>query len=351
MENVVLCEGSALEFYRRARHYEAHKIRGYGRVFGMPAYYCASAVMEQSLSRGVQLQRPSYVRGELEALAEELELSLPLHLLFPSAGSRRHTAAVYGHAVPAGLSERCAYRIGEGVYVCRPELMLLQLAQQLDDLDLVRLISELTSCFVLDESTPHGQIDAPALVERRHVERFCSHNSSVSGTKRLARLNSRAVPNTGSPMELVLALLLTLPYSMGGYGLPAPEANRPVSLTALQQHVSGTRERRGDLVWQWGRLAVEYDSDQEHLGSAKLLQDTQRRNAMQFKGYAVITVTRRQLRSIDEMDKVAINIAKQLGRRIRPRRADWCFRQEQLFERLLGESTGYSRRVPSVIAR
>ncbi|MGN0072249.1 MAG: hypothetical protein ACI36W_00350 [Coriobacteriales bacterium] len=351
MNNVILCESSALEFFRKARLFEGRKLRGYGRVFGLPQYYCASDVLERTLSRSAHQKAPSCTPDELAALAEELELSLPLHVLVPDKRSRRNSSKLLSHVFPRELGERCSHPLGGGAFVCRPELMLFQLARLLDELDLIRLICELSSCYVLDESSPHGMIEALPLIVPGQVAAFCMQHRSQRGAGVVSRCCGYAVPNTASPMESALALVLTLPHRLGGYALPKPQANGTIRLSGLQQHVSGTCERRGDLLWPLAKLAVEYDSDQEHLGSEKLLQDTQRRNALLFKGYTVITVTKHQLYSIDEMDKVAINISKQLGKRIRPTRLDWCYKQEALFERLLGERAGGSRRRPSVIAR
>lgn len=351
MSNVILCSHSALEFYRKARLFEARKLRGYGRVFGLPQYYCASDVLERTPSRTAQLKAPSCTRKELLALAEELELSTPLHILVSDKASRRHSSILVSHVLPVGFAERCSLPLGGGAFVCQPELMLLQLAQQLEHLELTRLVCELSSSYVIDESSPHGMIEALPLIELGRLHTFCARHRSTRFVSRLSASCGHALEGSASPMETALALLLTLPYSLGGYALPKPQANGTVRLTALQQHVSGTCERRGDLLWSQARLAVEYDSDQEHLGSEKLFLDTQRRNALLFKGYTVITVTKHQLHSIDEMDKIAINIAKQLGKRIRPSRLDWCYRQEALFERLLGGRAGGSRRRPSIIAR
>ena len=351
VKNIVLCERSSLEFYRKARLFEGRKIRGYGRVFGLPQYYCASDVLERSPSRSAHLKIPAYTHNELCALAEELELALPLHVFVPSAAARRRSRVLVPHVLPRGFTERCSQPLGNGVYVSRPEPMLLQLSQQLSQVELIQLLCELSSSFVLDESSPHGMIEALPLIELKRLSSFCERHGSMRNCGKLAAACAHAVPGTASPMEITLALLLTLPYKLGGYGLPKPQANGTVRLRSLQQHVSGTRERRGDLLWPQEKLAVEYDSDQEHLGSEKLFRDTERRNALLFSGFTVITVTKRQLHNIDEMDKVAINIAKQLRRRIRPTRADWCYRQEALFEGLLGDQVGRSRRRLSIIAR
>ena len=65
VKNIVLCDRSSLEFYAKARLFEARKFRGYGRVFGLPHYYCASDVLERTPSRSAHLKLPSCTQDEL----------------------------------------------------------------------------------------------------------------------------------------------------------------------------------------------------------------------------------------------------------------------------------------------
>lgn len=82
-------------------------------------------------------------------------------------------------------------------------------------------------------------------------------------------------------METKIALLLSLPTSMGGYGIPQPDLNAQVT-----HSFSGARhpERfRCDLYWPTVKLALEYDSHQYHASSEKVVLDSTRRMKIESK--------------------------------------------------------------------
>ena len=64
---------------------------------------------------------------------------------------------------------------------------------------------------------------------------------------------------------------------------------------------------------------MEYDSDQEHLTSQSAARDAGRRNVLGYKDITVITVRKPMIASPGAFDDVARQLARQLGRRLRPR--------------------------------
>jgi very-short-patch-repair endonuclease len=54
---------------------------------------------------------------------------------------------------------------------------------------------------------------------------------------------------------------------------------------------------RTDAAFPKARLAIEYDSDQEHSDEFQIVRDAKRRNALQAAGYVVLSVRRGDLRS------------------------------------------------------
>ena len=80
---------------------------------------------------------------------------------------------------------------------------------------------------------------------------------------------------------------------------------------------------------------MEYDSDAFHTGSARIAADAKRRNSLSYLGYRVITVGRQQMKSEAALNMVAVQIAKQLGVRLRPRSQNWAESRKRLREELL----------------
>jgi very-short-patch-repair endonuclease/predicted transcriptional regulator of viral defense system len=88
---------------------------------------------------------------------------------------------------------------------------------------------------------------------------------------------------TESEMETVL--LLTLRRS----GLPEPTVQYEILDSA------GRFVARADAAYPEARVAIEYDSKQEHSDEFQIARDARRRNAMQAAGYLVLSVRLRDL--------------------------------------------------------
>jgi very-short-patch-repair endonuclease len=83
---------------------------------------------------------------------------------------------------------------------------------------------------------------------------------------------------TDSDMETLLL------QALRDHGLPEP---------ALQYEVrdaAGNLVGRADAAYPTARIAIEYDSKQEHSDEFQLEHDARRRNAFQTLGYAILSV-------------------------------------------------------------
>lgn len=94
-----------------------------------------------------------------------------------------------------------------------------------------------------------------------------------------------ALVRTGveSPMETRLRLLLA------AAGLPEPELN-------LRIPVRSGRVYRGDLVYRWARLIIEYDGDHHWRDRAQYERDLLRRRELEDAGWRELRVTASDLR-------------------------------------------------------
>ncbi len=113
-----------------------------------------------------------------------------------------------------------------------------------------------------------------------------------------------------------MALRITLPNRLGGYGLPMPEMNRCIKLSKEEQLNSGLHFALGDAVWGNAKLDLEYDSAKHH-DETRRQADALRRNTIIHAGYNVLDVTPNQLMSIYRFEQVVEIIARSLGKRIR----------------------------------
>ena len=136
-------------------------------------------------------------------------------------------------------------------------------------------------------------------------------------------------------MEAVLALLLTLPTRIGGYGLPAPQLNYRVTTSIADRSASDRAYRVCDVYWPEWRIDLEYDSDLHHSGGGKIAQDAIRRNELVGKRISVITATRQHLFRPELLRATAEQIARLMGRKLRIRTAGFEEKQEILRRQLL----------------
>lgn len=203
-----------------------------------------------------------------------------------------------------------------GFCVCSSELTFLQVVDSFDLVRLVDLAYEL--CGTYDISTGNVRECAP-LTTIAKLKTYVGKSEGVRGRKKALRALRYAADGSASPRETVLAMLLCLPHSLGGYRFALPQLNCRIDVSARAKAVTDKRFYRCDLYWSEAKLAVEYDSDLEHLGSRNAASDSSRRTALDALGVTVVTVTTLQIASRVEMEHVAHRVARCLGKRLQYR--------------------------------
>lgn len=126
-------------------------------------------------------------------------------------------------------------------------------------------------------------------------------------------------------METALAMALSMPPRLGGYGLPLPKMNYRVEARkgGADGGAGGKSRPRYylcDLYWPGKRVDLEYDSDQEHVGPERISADAERRNDLQALGVTPLTATREQVMNDDGLDRLARQVGGALGVRVRAER-------------------------------
>ena len=89
--------------------------------------------------------------------------------------------------------------------------------------------------------------------------------STPIGRTEALRALGFVMENAASPMETVLALLLCLPYRLGGYGIEKPQFNYRVDVPTHIRKLADRRYCECDLCWPGSNLAAEYDSARYHV--------------------------------------------------------------------------------------
>ena len=257
----------------------------------------------------------------------------PIHILVPEPRQRSQMRGVASHVWTSPLPPTLLREIQPGLLCAGPELCYAQLASVLDPVELVLLGNELLGTWTPYPPSPYGIVERRALTDVGRMRAALDQLGAHRGVARARRCLDLLAADSASPMESRLAAYFTLPRSMGGYALPAPQLNRSFDEDG-RIRTPDRRAYRGDLCWPEASLVVEYDSDAAHTGSERIADDTRRRNALAERGITVVGVTWQQARSFEDLDRVARIVARILGHRMRERRPDQLERRMALHGRL-----------------
>ena len=155
---------------------------------------------------------------------------------------------------------------------------------------------------------------APRIMEAAGLGRFVEEAGKSQGTLRARRVGELMLEGSASPMEMALALMLTLPVDFGGYGLEKPLLNQAIDVRHLKGTLSDRDEVVPDFLWPAQGVALEYDSDEFHArrGKGQLKRDATRANILTAMGYRVFRVTPQTVRSLPGLSLLARQIAHAL---------------------------------------
>lgn len=189
--------------------------------------------------------------------------SLPYHVLVGSGRARGRQARIVNHVCSQRLPKGSFRSIKRGFSVACPELCFIQMAETLSPVKLIELGFELCGSYSIDENDMRGFTGRGALMSTASLQRYLQKASGIKGTQAAKRALPHIIDGSASPMETKLAMLLSLPASYGGFGLPKPRLNHPV-ITKDESAYDGKRHYLCDLYWPDSKLAIEYDSDMFH---------------------------------------------------------------------------------------
>lgn len=222
-------------------------------------------------------------------------------------------------------------RVGNGVYAASPELCFVQLACTLPFHELVKAGSALCSAYRFHPAARNKLADRHPLTSASRINAFLRRNPGLRGAKAARVALGSLVNDAASPPEAFLATTLGSLHRYGGFQLPDLQTNRRLRPSRAARAIVRQETIIPDISHFGARLAIEYDSNSEHLTPQQIAKDARRRLALEADGYKVITVTARQLASPMDMKRVAVEAGKRLGHRIRPQGKRFKQQQLQLF--------------------
>lgn len=151
-----------------------------------------------------------------------------IHVAVPNHVRRHHQAGITAHVI-SSPTPYSFVRLSKDVYVESPEATLVRMASHLNRGELAVMINQLLSCYRICKG---AIVKARPLSTKTQLLEQLDRFKGKRGAKKARRALTYAVAETASPAEAKVAALLTLPARWGGKGLPLPEANAEIVLTA-----------------------------------------------------------------------------------------------------------------------
>ncbi len=299
--------------------------------------------------------------GEVGSFTQES----PLELAVFSESRKFQRKKCIARTMPKTLPARSVVRIDAGLYMVCPELIVLQMASRLSEVTLAQLIMELCGTYSLG---PAGGTDALGAKEVHTgdwdayiwgsgdrnagkcafdlepvttIERIRWYSQRVrvrGGAAKLRGALQIAMEGSASPPETIVALMLSLPREMGGYGLGRPSLNARLDVKETEYGNVGKDVYFLDAFWQDAFADVEYESTSFHLDPVAALAlvaartgdyetddaigawrreyvmkadaDRRRLRDLQYLGIQVIPVTAFDLKGVYRLDQVARSLAR-----------------------------------------
>lgn len=275
-----------------------------------------------------------------KAMTFEFVASKPLELIVGDSTSRRSPAHVKC-ILWGGCSISSSFaKITKGIYVATPEACFLQLANTLPLVDLVKIGFELCGNYALNPCSDQGFTQRGPLTSTKSLERYINKAAGIVGVKRARQALRHIADGSASPAEANLTMLLCLPTSMGGFGLPLPSLNERIELKRRASRLTTKSYFKCDMYWADIKTAIEYDSDQWHSEEQRRAHDATRRNALESTGIMVITATKAHLYDARETERIALIVARKLKRYHRSTQRGILAKRHALRKALLGATAG-----------
>ena len=286
--------------------------------------------------RNTKLQgRPPVARSLRTGILSEL--SQPLHVLVGSGKERRKIDGLHCHVWTGQVPENSFYQIAPGLLVCSPEFLFLLMAKTVSLIRLIVLGFELCGTYRLGEAKDpsQGMREAKPLTSTVKLAAYLAKAGASPGIKNALQALKYVGDGSASPMETVLTMMLSLPPRFGGHGLPMPVLNHHFELPAELREVAGVSGFRCDLAWLPQMIGLEYNSDIYHTAPDRIAWDALRSNILTGMGITLFTVTKQQVTDPAQLQCLAEDLAKLIGRRLRHNEPEFSRRHTELRSQLL----------------
>lgn len=270
------------------------------------------------------------IRGLLGAL------STPLHVLTETADHRNPTSRLVCHTRSLPLPRGSLRRLSDLILIASPELCFLEMARVLPLPKLAELGCILCGGYAIGQGT--GIVTRKPLSSIQKIAAFLDRAAGEPGCKSARHALRHVCEDSASPRESKVALALSLPRRMGGYGLDKPLMNHRIDLSEEEQRLCGRAYLVIDLYWPQARVGLEYDGRAYHSDALAVSHDRRKDSVLACKGITIIRVDGNQAGSLEQLYALAKKVARLTGKRLRAPKQEHLVRRAELYGTLFRSS-------------
>lgn len=262
-----------------------------------------------------------------------------LHIVLPKDAKRPHIKNIVFHRYvePKGVEQFIDF--GAGVTGLSIEHFYVSICSRLTFIQRLQLGFELCGWYAIvpnpeyeDEvqqgKTAFKTVAAPRspLTTVEKLTNFAQANRHIRGAGIALKALRYVADNARSPEEAKMAIVMRLPYRLGGY-------NRgPLHMDYLVDGTSGLR--RCDVYLEIGKVDVEYGSTLHHASAKAMQEDSRRTNELEALGVSVVNITSKELRDPKLFHIAMMRLARIQGRPIHIQIDDFEARRTSLWNAL-----------------
>lgn len=241
-------------------------------------------------------------------------LTEPVHVIVDNRSARANNEHLNCHLWSGEHPNGSVIELDYGIYCASPEQLIVQMAQALEPLQLIVLISEMFSLYTIaSHQRALVQRDLPATTPERLAD-YLRRLGPVRGSAKARKAAGLAAVCSGSPQETRAALMLSMPPRLGGHGLLVEALNQPMLVDAIGEQNKRYRKPDIMLVSHKGsdHVAIEYDGAL-HLTPERQALDAARTNELTAAGIPEYRLNKTLMADFEYMEDLAARIRKDLG--------------------------------------
>ena len=214
-----------------------------------------------------------------------------LHALTFSNNAQRHRKGCICHLTRYVFDAESYLELTPSVYIVDIKLCALQAATDLSLPELVEYYFEICGSYALEATSKTGYRVRPALTSVDELRAFFSRATGYRGSNKAIKALSYVRNGCRSPLETAFVMMLTMPKSMGGFGIRAVKTDHPVPIPKRYAALTRRTVFYFDALLENSKTDIEYNGF-FHDEPEQQAIDEERRNTLRNMGYAVITVSR-----------------------------------------------------------